>query len=234
MFPAALITSWNELSMLLNDHFEVLVTEGGSRSSASNCERWRRVIVSLLNSALLGCWSQCSPRGMHGWTRCPRSMMQFHRFPCSIVSMHDANVFRQLHKLPCSIWRFKFFVQTFYHRSLVNGTFYLYQQTHVLYPQVSPIDHRLIWGGLERVIRGTSPKDCWTNFPTGCCSTVGPDSSFPLIQSCFNEIFGGGRGDKFSSFVHHLSSLQSHNFWSAISWKCSLKNDGIRSCLIEN
>ena len=37
-----------------------------------------------------------------------------------------------------------------YHRSLVNGTFFLSPQKHVLWPQVSPIDHRLdcVWIGL--------------------------------------------------------------------------------------
>ena len=35
------------------------------------------------------------------------------------------------------------------------------------------------------------------------------------------------------SFMQNFSSLQSFNFWNAISWKCSLKDDCIRSCLIE-
>ena len=38
---------------VVEDHSEVLVAEGGSRSSESSYERSRRVIVSLLNSALL-------------------------------------------------------------------------------------------------------------------------------------------------------------------------------------
>ena len=36
-----------------------------------------------------------------------------------------------------------------------------------------------------------------------------------------------------SSFIQDFSSFQSFNFWNAISWKCSLKNNCIRSCLIE-
>ena len=32
-----------------------------------------------------------------------------------------------------------------YHRSLVNGTFFLFPQKHVLCPQFAPIDHRLDW-----------------------------------------------------------------------------------------
>ena len=34
-------------------------------------------------------------------------------------------------------------------------------------------------------------------------------------------------------FIQNFSSLQSHNFWNTISWKCSLKDNCIRSCLIE-
>ena len=33
--------------------------------------------------------------------------------------------------------------------------------------------------------------------------------------------------------VYDFSSLQSHNFWNTISWKCSLKDDCIRSSLME-
>ena len=53
--------------------------------------------------------------------------------------------------------------------------------------------------GLENPARNASPSDCWTSFPTGWCSTVEPDWSFPLIQlrSCVKEIFIGGRGDKY-------------------------------------
>ena len=83
-----------------------------------------------------------------------------------------------------------------YQQSLVSRTCFLA-------PQVSPFDQQLDWVwdwvGLEDSARGVSPKDCWTSFPTGWCSTVEPDWSFPLVQlwSCFNEIFGGGRGDKY-------------------------------------
>ena len=40
---------------VVEDHFEVLVAEGGSRSSESILERLCHVIVSLSNSALLEC-----------------------------------------------------------------------------------------------------------------------------------------------------------------------------------
>ena len=63
----------------------------------------------------------------------------------------------------------------------------------------SQIGLGLDWVGLEDSAQGASPSDCWTNFPIGRCSTVEPDWSFPSVHlwSCFNETFGGGRGDKY-------------------------------------
>ena len=60
VFPAALIASCDYLLKglfvdVVEDHFEVLVAEGGSRSSESNFERRRHVIVSLQNVVLLEC-----------------------------------------------------------------------------------------------------------------------------------------------------------------------------------
>ena len=44
-----------------------------------------------------------------------------------------------------------------------------------------------------------------------------------IVKNC-----GSGR-----SFIKYFSSLQSHNFLNTISWKCFLKDDCIRSSLIE-
>ena len=53
----------------------------------------------------------------------------------------------------------------------------------------------------------TSPKDCWTSLPTGCCSTVEPNCSFHLVQSWSwrSEILGGGRSDM---YAFHIGLLQ--------------------------
>ena len=40
---------------VVEDRVEVPVDEGGSRSSESNFERWRHVIVSLQNVVILEC-----------------------------------------------------------------------------------------------------------------------------------------------------------------------------------
>ena len=127
--------------MLFEDHFEVLV--------ALSCERWRHVMVPLLNLALLKCWSQCSPRRLHGWTRCPCSMTQchdflqeqivlslcvcawaawLHRLPCSTVSMLNTNVFRQSLRFHRSIWRTKFLVQTLFIDLVGTGRFTFIQK----------------------------------------------------------------------------------------------------------
>ena len=68
----------------------------------------------------------------------------FHGFPRSIVNMHDAIVFT-LHGFHRSIWRTKFFLQTFIIDLLWTGRFSFYPQNHVLSPGVSPFDHRLDW-----------------------------------------------------------------------------------------
>ena len=68
------ILYWKDLIIdVAKDHFEVHVDEGEFRSSESNFERWRHVIVSMQNVVILECWSR-SPRWLHDWTRCPCSM----------------------------------------------------------------------------------------------------------------------------------------------------------------
>ena len=127
-----------------------------------------------------------------------------------------------------------------YHRSRVNGTFFLYPQKHVLCPRISPdrsqIGLGLDWVGLESLTRDASPKDCWTSFPTDYFSTVESNWSVPLVQSWsvsqWNLWWWTKRWVWF--FIQNLSNLQSFNFWNATSWKCSLKNNCIRSCLIEH
>ena len=54
-----------------------------------------------------------------------------------------------------------------------------------------------------------------------------------LFHSCFKEIFGGGRGDMYTFFVKDFSSFHPNNFRNTTSWKCFLKDDCIRSSLIE-
>ena len=69
---------------------------------------------------------------------------------------------------------------------------------------------------------------CRATSPSGCRATSEPNS---FIQSCFKEIFGGGRGDAYT--FSYMTSPVSINFRDTISWECFVKNDGVRSCLIE-
>ena len=61
------------------------------------------------------------------------------------MSMLEANVFRQFLRFPPIYMKSHVLCAIAFHRSRGNGTFYLYQQKNVLYPQVSPIDHRSVW-----------------------------------------------------------------------------------------
>ena len=126
----------------------------------------------------------------------------FHKFPRSIVIFHDAFFFifhtcspvrseelsSPCNRLPTISWVTNF-------------------------PVRSPIG--LNWVGLGDPTWSASSSDCSSNFPTGWCSTVEPNWSFPLVQSwsCFKEIFGGGRGHKYCfsynfSPVYNLSTLE--------------------------
>ena len=66
------------------------------------------------------------------------------------------------------------------------------------------------------------------NFSLWLSNISGPNS---FIQSCFKEISEGGRGDAyiFSNMPSPVSILTTFG----VSWKCFMKNDGVRSCLIE-
>ena len=54
-----------------------------------------------------------------------------------------------------------------------------------------------------------------------------------FIQSCFKEIFGGGRGDAYTFSCMISPVFLPNNFRDTKSWECFVKNDGVRSRLIE-
>ena len=53
----------------------------------------------------------------------------------------------------------------------------------------------LSWSGFGFGWLNWEPLDCRTTSPSGCRATSEPNS---FIQSCFKEIFGGGRGDMYT------------------------------------
>ena len=119
----------------------------------------------------------------------------FHRFPRSIVIFHDAIVFtfQRFHR---SIWRTKFSLQPFTNNLSWTGRVFLLHR----FPR-SITNWIRFWIGLawkiqlEVLLQETVERV----FQLADVSTVEPDWSFPLVQlwSCFNEIFGGGRGYKY-------------------------------------
>ena len=53
---------------------------------------------------------------------------------------------------------------------------------------------------------GWDPFACRATSPSGCRATSEPNC---FIQSCFKEIFGGGRGDRIYFLVYDFSSFPS-------------------------
>ena len=72
--------------------------------------------------------------------------------------------------------------------------------------------------------------NCWTTCPSGRWATSEPNS---FIQSCFKEIFGGGRSDAYTFSYMTSPVFYPNNFRDTTSWECFVKNDGVWSCLIE-
>ena len=91
-----------------------------------------------------------------------------------------------------------------------NGTCFLSQR-------VSPFYHDLDLGLVG-----------WE--PSACRATSEPNS---FIQSFLKEIFGGGRGDPKTFSFFDFSSFHPNSFRDTIGWECIVKDDGVRSRLIE-
>ena len=138
---------------VVEDHFEVLVVEGDSRSAESSCERWCHVIVSPSHSARLRCWSRCFPHRLQGWTR-SRLIMQYNDVRenqilalCVCLIPRVSPFYREhswrdcLHTSQVSPFDLKnqVLLATVYQQSLVNRTCFLT-------PRVSPFDLQWVKG----------------------------------------------------------------------------------------
>ena len=69
---------------------------------------------------------------------------------------------------------------------------------------------------------------CWESFPPRATSE--PNS---FIQSSLEDIFGGGRGDAHTFSFFDFSRFHHDSLRDTISWECVVKDDCVRSCLIE-
>ena len=142
------------------------------------------------------------------------------RFPWSIV-ISDVLFFLFL-GFPRSIGRTEFFLQLTnnllgngFPRSIFNGFRWL--------------------GWLGRTKMKCFSKWLLNEFPNWSmfnCRTL-IFSFTPIERSCFKEIFGGGRGDKYCLSYNFSPFLNLSAFTNTICWKCSLKDNCVRSCLIE-
>ena len=136
------------------------------------------------------------------------------------------------------IWRIKFFVQIFLIDLVRTGRFTLNNKHIFCILRFPPIDYRLVWVlvglGWRTLLVELLHKTVERVYRLAVRWTVEPNS-FPLVQSwsCRNEIFGGVSRRHVWLLIQNFSSLQSHNFWNTISWKCSLEDNCIRSSLID-
>ena len=254
MFPTSRIICFDSglrgwIVDVVGDRVDVRVDEGGSRFSEPNLERWRHAIISLQNVVILECWSRCPPRWLHGWTRCPFWITQCHGCVqeqnvlslCVHLSCYAHQV-AQIHRefaqhggfqtdyqvslidLKNRVLRENLFSSISWERDLSPLT----TNTSLVlsgFPDRSQIGLEIGWVSWEKVACWTSPRDCRTILPTGCCSTVEPNWSFLLVQSwsCRNEIFGGGRGDMYDFSYKTSPVFHPNNFWNTIKLEVFLE-----------
>ena len=200
--------TWKYLSRVVLDLLNQVVNVDAMWSFHN---RIRYSLDFEIDFLLVGCkvelvrvrWCSVTIFGRNKFFHCVCVCVRFHRFPVSSwtwITRMFSDSFTSF--IVLSEKRSSFFVNV-HHRSFVNGTFFLSppkkRSVSSGFPDRSQIGLGLDWVGWESLTRGVSLNDCWTSFPTGCCSTVKPNWSFPLLQlrSCFNEIFGGGRGNKY-------------------------------------
>ena len=155
--------------------------------------------------------------------------------------MLNTNVFRTVSQVSPIYLKNQVLCANVFHRfSWGTGRFSFIHNQHVLCAQVSPIDHKIglgfgwvSWG--ERFVLSFSTRllnefpdwllfNCRTQLKFSLWSNRDRVSMRSLVVvEEIRMIFS----NKTSPVLH------SHNFWNTISWKCSLKDNCIRSCLIE-
>ena len=154
----------------------------------------------------------------------------FHKFHRSIVNIHDAIVFT-FHRFHRSIWRTKFSLQPFTNSlSWTRRVFFLQK-----FPRSITNWIRFGLGWLGRSNLKCFSKWLLNEFSNWlmCNCRTQLIISFSPIEIVFQrDLWWWSRG-QILSFIQLFSSFQSFNFWNTMGRKCSLKNNCIRSCLIE-
>ena len=164
------------------DLVEEHVGEGGSRSSWPSHKHESSQVVSQQNVAIRVFWSQCQAR----WALIARDLERDLRHGKQRVSTfyHDLFCLQRwsscCHQMNVFVWHLA--------RDLRHGK----QRVSV----VSWFGFGFGWFDWELLA-------CWTTGPYGRWATSEPNS---FMQSCFKEIFGGGRGDAYT-FSYMTSSV---------------------------
>ena len=127
-----------------------------------------------------------------------RVSSDFTGFP--VLSEEPSSLCKRSSSISCERYVFPLSTKT---RSVSSG-----------FPDRSQIGLGLDWVGLESLTRGASPKDYRASFQTAVVQLYNPidHSLWSNCDPCFNEIFGGGRGDKYrlsykTSPVFNLSTF---------------------------
>ena len=120
--------------------------------------------------------------------------------------------------------------------------FRLYQQTLRICYQVALIDHRLVLGLVGLVGRILLVEKLLLVAVEQLLLEAVEQLLLVVVDQLLNPILLSNRDVnrslaevKVTCLLSHIrfSSFQSDNFWDAIGWKCSLKDNCIRSSLIE-
>ena len=121
--------------------------------------------------------------------------------------------------------------------------FRLYQQTLRVCYQVALIDHRLVLGLVGLVGRILLVEKLLLLAVEEFLLAVVEQLLLAVVDQLLNPILLSNRDEKRSLAEVEVTCMLSHdktspvfqsdNFWNTISWKCSLKDDCIRSSLIE-
>ena len=191
--------------------------------------------LSVLNDAVSRFYSgaNCS------LTVCALELFCSTGLPCAIVSMLNTDVVRQFIRFHRSIWRTKFFVQTLF-IDLVGAGRFTFNNKHIFcvlrFPR-SITDWFGFWlgwfGELCMLNFSTRLLNEFTDWLLLNCRTQFIIPSSPIVIVSQWDLWWWSRR-YVRLFFEDFASLQTHHFWKTISWKYSLKDDCIRSSLIES
>ena len=159
----------------------------------------------------------------------PRSLMcQFNVETLTVFRWTCLDYTRFNNGSPRSLWRNTFFVKRIYIDLLGTGRF-----SSILHGSRVKSNNGLprsittwVWNWLARL----ETSRLWHNLFFWSLSMFWTQFSFPVVFQ--GDLWWRPRWHVYF-FVYDFSSFHPNNFRNTISWKCFMKNDGVRSSLIE-